>query len=270
MWCNSLICYFIFLLKEKRKIIIHIGFLVYVVCPHCVYEYLFSKGGPCSHLKRFINFTGYSVYWLLIPPFCMHYLDIGSQNNVHLIPSYSVTINRLPSLQPAVCTYFIRSLLLFADVQTFCSEKESLFVTLESFKERETTQSLPVSPSVTIQPTKQTDPYLHVMQSTSNAGAVYSAHLWFCCYSWLFKQKSWKLCVLMLISVVDRYQHPGRKRWGWNKSHAFWFLCLEMNVSPFVYFMFKEYTNMCENCNLGVKYYDNLLYYKTIISPNFN
>lgn len=149
----------------------------------------------------------------------MHYLDIGSQNNVHLIPSYSVTINRLASLQPAVCTYFIRSLLLFADVQTFCSEKESLFVTLESFKERETTQSLPVSPSVTIQPTKQTDPYLHVMQSTSNAAAVYSAHPWFCCYSWLFKQKSWKLCVLM------------------RKTE---------------------------------KYYDNLLQYKAIISPDFN
>lgn len=32
-----------------------------------------------------------------------------------------------------------RSLLLFADVQTFCSEKESLFVTLESFKEKDMT-----------------------------------------------------------------------------------------------------------------------------------
>lgn len=51
-------------------------------------------------------------------------------------------MDRLPSLLPAVCTYLIPpslSLLLFADVQTFCSEKESLFVTLESFKEKGTT-----------------------------------------------------------------------------------------------------------------------------------
>lgn len=32
------------------------------------------------------------------------------------------------------------SLLFFADVQTFCSEKESLFVTPESFKEKDTTR----------------------------------------------------------------------------------------------------------------------------------
>lgn len=81
-----------------------------------------------------------------------------TQNKVHLIPNYCVNINRLPSLQPAVCTYLIPSLLLSADVQTFCSEKESLFVTLESFKERETTRPLPVSPSATIHPTKQQIP----------------------------------------------------------------------------------------------------------------
>lgn len=45
-----------------------------------------------------------------------------------------------------VCMNFIPSLLLFADVLTFCSEKESLFVTLESFKEREAIRPLPDSP----------------------------------------------------------------------------------------------------------------------------
>lgn len=65
-----------------------------------------------------------------------------------MISNYSVNINRLPTLQPAVCMYFIPSLLFFADVQAFCSEKESLFVTLESFKERETTRPLSVSPSL--------------------------------------------------------------------------------------------------------------------------
>lgn len=97
---------------------------------------------PCSYLMHFV---------------CTIY-KYKTQNKVYLIPNYSVNINRLPSLQPAVCMYFIPSLLLFADVQTFCSEKESLFVTLESSKERETTRSLPVSLSVTIQPTKQQIP----------------------------------------------------------------------------------------------------------------
>lgn len=96
-----------------------------------------------------------------------------TQNKVHPIPNYCVNINRLPSLQPAVCTYFIPSLLLSADVQTFCSEKESLFVTLESFKERETTRPLPVSPCATIQPTKQQIPIsmqslLSITPSTSH------------------------------------------------------------------------------------------------------
>lgn len=82
-----------------------------------------------------------------------------AENKVHHIPSnYSVNINTLSSLQPAVCTNFIPSLLLSADVLTFCSEKKSLFVTLGSFKERETNRSLPVSPSATIQPTKQQIP----------------------------------------------------------------------------------------------------------------
>lgn len=55
---------------------------------------------------------------------------------------------RLPAPLPAVSTYLTPphtpppslSLLLFADVQTFCSEKESLFVTPESFKEKDTTR----------------------------------------------------------------------------------------------------------------------------------
>lgn len=94
-----------------------------------------------------------------------------TQNKVHPIPNYSVNINRLPSLQPAVCTYFIPSLLLSADVQTFCSEKESLFVTLESFKERETTRPLPVSPSATIQPTKQQIPISNAESALHHAAA---------------------------------------------------------------------------------------------------
>lgn len=73
----------------------------------------------------------------------------------HSIPGNSVNINRLRSLQLTVCAHFIPSLLLSADVQSFCSEKESLFVTLESFKERETTRPHPSSPSTTIHPTKQ-------------------------------------------------------------------------------------------------------------------
>lgn len=47
------------------------------------------------------------------------------------------------------------SLLLFADVLTFCSEKESLFVTLESFKEREATRPLADSPMSQFRKQKQ-------------------------------------------------------------------------------------------------------------------
>lgn len=124
-----------------------------------------------------------------------------TQNKVHPIPNYSVNINRLPSLQPAVWTHFIPSLLLSADVQTFCSEKESLFVTLESFKEREKPRPLPVSPSATIQPTKQQIPIsmqslLSITPSASHASVMQSADRWFCCCSWLSGQR-YENCVLL-------------------------------------------------------------------------
>lgn len=125
---------------------------------------------------------------------------IKLKTKVHPIHSnYSVNINRLSSLQPAVCTYFIPSLLLSADVQTFCSEKESLFVTLESFKERETPRPLPDSPSATIQPTKQQIPIsmqslLAITPATSHASVMQSADQWFCLLLLSSGQSYVKLC----------------------------------------------------------------------------
>ena len=122
------------------------------------------------------------MYGLLILNTILFFIAIHkTQNKVHPTPSdFSVNINRLSSLQPAVCTYFIPSLLLSADVQTFCSEKESLFVTLESFKERETTHPLPISPYATIQPTKQQIPIsmqslFAIAPSTSQKSIMQSA-----------------------------------------------------------------------------------------------
>lgn len=86
--------------------------------------------------------------------------------------------------QTGVCTDFIPSLLLPADAQTFCSEKESLFVTLKSFKERLTTGRRP-APSATIQPTKQ-----QISISTSHTCVMQSADRSFCYHSWIFGEKN--------------------------------------------------------------------------------
>lgn len=88
---------------------------------------------------------------LIATQYCFS-IEIRKQSSFHPRPAFSVNINRLPALPPTVCTHFIRSLLFSADVQTFCSEVESLFVTLESFKERETTRPLPSLPLLQFRP----------------------------------------------------------------------------------------------------------------------
>lgn len=69
------------------------------------------------------------------------FLLICIKLQVHLIPVYSV---QQPVVHP-----------LSADVQVFCSGKESLFVTLESFKERGDDLTAAITPSATIQPRKK-------------------------------------------------------------------------------------------------------------------
>lgn len=98
---------------------------------------------------------------------------------------------------PVVCCLYIAclsppppplSLLLFADVQIFCSEKESLFVTLESFKEKDTTR---LSPSFTIRPTKTTDAYLHAA-----ASALHRAGR-------LLHGRPWKLQISFVVVIME-------------------------------------------------------------------
>lgn len=90
----------------------------------CVYEHWHPlKHKQCSeHLTNYFNN-------------CLKSPLSPSQNNEIAFQLFNINSS-------AVCPHFIPSLLHSADVQTFCSEKESLFVTLESFKERTATRPL--------------------------------------------------------------------------------------------------------------------------------
>lgn len=114
---------------------------------------------------------------------------MNPKSKINLTPSYSVNTKSPPFPQPAVCPSFIPSLLHSADVQIFCSGKESLFVTLESFNKRETTERLPVPLCATIQPTKQQIPIsmqslLASRPSTSHATVHIAGFGWY----WLLQE----------------------------------------------------------------------------------